>query len=129
MERTISLSHAKKSRSKYKGGFIKIKGRSNNSSDYNHDYYIHNKSKWKTKLKGWFDKAKATVTKYRNMAIDMITDFAVDLSMAYVNKMLSEENLGSVKIDEIVANENRTNQNTITENILFETILKETRTR
>lgn len=31
-----------KSRSKYKGGFVNGK----NTSEYNHDYYIHNKDKW-----------------------------------------------------------------------------------
>lgn len=40
-----TLQHAaiRKSRSKYKGGFINGK----NTSEYNHDYYIHNQDKWK----------------------------------------------------------------------------------
>lgn len=36
------------SKSKYKGGFIKGK----NTSEYNHDYYIHNKEKWARTAKG-----------------------------------------------------------------------------
>lgn len=35
-----------KSRSRYQGGFVKKNGRLNNSSAYNHDYYINNKNKW-----------------------------------------------------------------------------------
>lgn len=35
-----------KSKSKYKGGFIKGK----NTKEYNHDYYIHNKEKWKNNV-------------------------------------------------------------------------------
>lgn len=34
------------SKSKYKGGFVSKNGRMNNSSAYNHDYYINNKEKW-----------------------------------------------------------------------------------
>lgn len=34
-------------KSQYTGGFIKTNGRTNNSSKYNHDYYIHNIHKWK----------------------------------------------------------------------------------
>lgn len=37
------------SKSKYKGGFIKGK----NTSEYNHDYYIHNKEKWARTAKGF----------------------------------------------------------------------------
>lgn len=36
-----------KSSSRYQGGFIKKNGRTNNSSAYNHDYYIKNKNRWK----------------------------------------------------------------------------------
>ena len=42
------LYHARR-RSKYKGGFVKVNGRSNNSAAYNHDYYENNKAKWKQK--------------------------------------------------------------------------------
>lgn len=44
---TRYIIHGDKSRSKYKGGFIKGK----NTSEYNHDYYIHNRDKWKTDIK------------------------------------------------------------------------------
>ena len=37
----------KQSHSKYKGGFITVNGRANNSVAYNHDYYESNKDKWK----------------------------------------------------------------------------------
>lgn len=42
------LVHAdeSESKSKYKGGFVNGK----NTSEYNHDYYIHNKDKWAYKL-------------------------------------------------------------------------------
>lgn len=48
IDTTDSLQHFDlggifKSRSKYKGGFKKGK----NTKEYNHDYYIHNKDKWK----------------------------------------------------------------------------------
>ena len=36
----------KQSHSKYKGGFITVNGRANNSVAYNHDYYESNKDKW-----------------------------------------------------------------------------------
>lgn len=38
----------KDSKSKYKGGFITKNGRKNNSKEYNHDYYMRNKEKWKS---------------------------------------------------------------------------------
>lgn len=38
--------------SKYVGGFIRKGNRMNNSKAYNHDYYIHNKHKWKVKTPG-----------------------------------------------------------------------------
>lgn len=43
-----TLQHAavRKRGSKYKGGFKSVNGRLNNTSEYNHDYYIHNKDKW-----------------------------------------------------------------------------------
>lgn len=49
-----TLQHAaiRKSRSKYKGGFVNGK----NTSEYNHDYYIHNKDKWKDNKKALFDR-------------------------------------------------------------------------
>lgn len=48
-----TLQHAaiRKSRSKYKGGFVNGK----NTSEYNHDYYIHNKDKWKDNKKAGLD--------------------------------------------------------------------------
>lgn len=39
----------KDSKSKYKGGFITKNGRKNNSSAYNHDYYLKNLFRWKKK--------------------------------------------------------------------------------
>ncbi len=33
--------------SKYQGGFQTVNGRLNNTSAYNHDYYIRNKYRWK----------------------------------------------------------------------------------
>ena len=43
-----TLQHAaiRKRGSKYKGGFKSVNGRLNNTSEYNHDYYVHNKDKW-----------------------------------------------------------------------------------
>lgn len=38
---------AKKSKSQYGGNFVKKNGRTNNSSEYNHIYYLRNKHKWK----------------------------------------------------------------------------------
>lgn len=36
-----------RSNSRYKGGFVRVNGRTNNSVAYNHDYYESNKDKWK----------------------------------------------------------------------------------
>ena len=45
------LFHAAKvngsSKSRYTGGFTTVNGRLNNTSAYNHDYYLKNKDKWK----------------------------------------------------------------------------------
>lgn len=47
VDMTKYIMHSdKQSHSKYKGGFVKGK----NTSEYNHDYYIHNKEKWKKHL-------------------------------------------------------------------------------
>lgn len=38
-------SGVKPSRSKYSGGFTQVNGRTNNTKEYNHDYYVKNKDK------------------------------------------------------------------------------------
>lgn len=44
---SLVLAHSSgRSRSRYSGGFTTINGRLNNSSAYNHDYYVKNKDKW-----------------------------------------------------------------------------------
>ena len=49
----LVLSHSgSKGGSKYAGGFVQVGGRKNNSSAYNHDYYMKNKSKWLSKAHG-----------------------------------------------------------------------------
>lgn len=109
------LSHAKKRGSKYAGGFTIINGRSNNTKAYNQDYYQKNKEKWqnsKNKISGSSKKTKKSLKDkvgdllngVRNKAIDSISDFMVDVSMAYLRKMLTEENLDSLNIDEILYN-------------------------
>ena len=47
MSNNYSFLIHKDSKSKYKGGFITKNGRKNNSKEYNHDYYMKNKEKWK----------------------------------------------------------------------------------
>lgn len=42
------LEHAQKTQSKYPGGFTKVNGRTNNTPEYNHAYYLANKFKWVT---------------------------------------------------------------------------------
>lgn len=43
----LVLAHSSgRSRSRYSGGFTTVNGRLNNSSAYNHDYYVKNKDKW-----------------------------------------------------------------------------------
>ena len=88
-----------KSRSRYQGGFIKKNGRSNNSSAYNHDYYMRNKDKWKTtssrssndfgdgeyerlhaEYNSWSDEKKAAVSSNQ----EVIT--------AYYNHMIATQN-------------------------------------
>lgn len=40
-------SHKRSSKSRYNGGFTTVNGRMNNTSEYNHDYYLKNKEKWR----------------------------------------------------------------------------------
>lgn len=54
------------SRSKYKGGFVNGK----NTSEYNHDYYIHNKEKWGNPNGGVLQGANAedlTIDQYKQL--------------------------------------------------------------
>ena len=46
--RKLEILHSgtRRTGSKYKGGFKSVNGRLNNTSEYNHDYYVHNKDKW-----------------------------------------------------------------------------------
>lgn len=51
-------------KSKYEGGFEERNGRKNNTSEYNHNYYVRNKEKWRkkyNKLQDWlgFDERDA----------------------------------------------------------------------
>ena len=98
-----SLSHARKSKSKYSGGFVKKGNRSNNSKAYNHDYYMKNKEKWSLGLVKRRAKFKVDnlINSVRSKAINTITDLMVDISMAYMKKMLSDDNLGALGLDQI----------------------------
>ncbi len=55
--------------SKYVGGFIRTGNRMNNSKAYNHDYYIHNKHKWKVKASS-DSKPTATTNEPERYAFD-----------------------------------------------------------
>ena len=100
-----TLMHAK-SRSRYHGGFTTINGRPNNTSAYNHDYYEKNKHKWNKKgqTMGGFigDKANNLFSKWRKQALDSISDFMVDLSMLYLEKMMKDQRLKDLKVDQLV---------------------------
>lgn len=56
----LVLAHSgSKGGSKYAGGFVQVGGRKNNSSAYNHDYYMKNKSKWLSKAHGKHSKRES----------------------------------------------------------------------
>lgn len=42
-------------KSKYAGGFKTVNGRTNNTSAYNHDYYMKNKDRWSDNVDKWTD--------------------------------------------------------------------------
>lgn len=92
------LVHARKKQSAYSGGFVKVGNRLNNSSAYNHDYYMKNKQKWAFGS----SKKKNIFQRWKDMAIDKITDFMVDLSVVYINKLLKDPRIADMKVDQIV---------------------------
>lgn len=70
------------SRSKYKGGFEERNGRKNNTSEYNHNYYVRNKEKWRkkyNKLQDWlgFDERDA-----RDEAKEQFDDAWIDYMLS-----------------------------------------------
>ena len=94
------LEHKRKG-SRYSGGFVTTNGRLNNSSAYNHDYYMKNKDKWGKKF-SIKDSVKNLTNKWRDKAIDSISDFMVDVSVAYVNKLLNDDRFKDLNVDQIM---------------------------
>ena len=78
----------KESKSKYKGGFIKGK----NTSEYNHDYYIHNKEKWKEEGNKFFQKVSDTFTRVKRSINDIVKNQNGSSGHKYLHRIVTESN-------------------------------------